>query len=135
MNMFSGQLMNTWIDSLQAFFPGLQVGGRFHVRGLAGCFGEVQRAACPCCALSEVAVLPVLGRDRPDPAGGAAATVLGCGPPGFGLCWLNHGAGPVCTAPVSLALMGWKPGPLVVRVVSWGVLSVSGLSLWVTCVA
>lgn len=24
-NMFSGQLMNTWIDSLQAFFPGLQV--------------------------------------------------------------------------------------------------------------
>lgn len=24
--MFSGQLMNTWIDSLQAFFPGLQVG-------------------------------------------------------------------------------------------------------------
>uniref|UniRef100_A0A8C4W971 alpha-1,2-Mannosidase n=1 Tax=Gopherus evgoodei TaxID=1825980 RepID=A0A8C4W971_9SAUR len=23
-NMFSGQLMNTWIDSLQAFFPGLQ---------------------------------------------------------------------------------------------------------------
>lgn len=24
-NMFTGQLMNTWIDSLQAFFPGLQV--------------------------------------------------------------------------------------------------------------
>lgn len=24
-NMFSGQPMNTWIDSLQAFFPGLQV--------------------------------------------------------------------------------------------------------------
>ncbi|XP_019360248.1 PREDICTED: ER degradation-enhancing alpha-mannosidase-like protein 1 [Gavialis gangeticus] len=24
-NMFNGQLMNTWIDSLQAFFPGLQV--------------------------------------------------------------------------------------------------------------
>ncbi|XP_006897140.1 PREDICTED: ER degradation-enhancing alpha-mannosidase-like protein 1 [Elephantulus edwardii] len=24
-NMFSGQLINTWIDSLQAFFPGLQV--------------------------------------------------------------------------------------------------------------
>ncbi|KAJ8378960.1 hypothetical protein AAFF_G00232540 [Aldrovandia affinis] len=24
-NMFSGQIMNTWIDSLQAFFPGLQV--------------------------------------------------------------------------------------------------------------
>lgn len=27
-NMFTGQLMNTWIDSLQAFFPGLQV--NFH---------------------------------------------------------------------------------------------------------
>ncbi|XP_045141564.1 ER degradation-enhancing alpha-mannosidase-like protein 1, partial [Echinops telfairi] len=26
-NMFSGHLMNTWIDSLQAFFPGLQVLG------------------------------------------------------------------------------------------------------------
>ncbi|XP_073501131.1 ER degradation-enhancing alpha-mannosidase-like protein 1 [Phyllobates terribilis] len=24
-NMFNGQIMNTWIDSLQAFFPGLQV--------------------------------------------------------------------------------------------------------------
>ncbi|MEQ2235589.1 ER degradation-enhancing alpha-mannosidase-like protein 1, partial [Ilyodon furcidens] len=24
-NMFSGEIMNTWIDSLQAFFPGLQV--------------------------------------------------------------------------------------------------------------
>lgn len=24
-NMYTGQLMNTWIDSLQAFFPGLQV--------------------------------------------------------------------------------------------------------------
>lgn len=24
-DMFSGRLMNTWIDSLQAFFPGLQV--------------------------------------------------------------------------------------------------------------
>jgi len=27
-NMFTGQLMNTWIDSLQAFFPGLQVNFR-----------------------------------------------------------------------------------------------------------
>lgn len=24
-DMFSGRLMNTWMDSLQAFFPGLQV--------------------------------------------------------------------------------------------------------------
>lgn len=24
-NMMSGEIMNTWIDSLQAFFPGLQV--------------------------------------------------------------------------------------------------------------
>lgn len=24
-NMCSGEIMNTWIDSLQAFFPGLQV--------------------------------------------------------------------------------------------------------------
>ena len=31
-NMFSGQLMNTWIDSLQAFFPGLQVSGRLVLR-------------------------------------------------------------------------------------------------------
>jgi mannosidase alpha-like ER degradation enhancer 1 len=33
--MFSGQLMNTWIDSLQAFFPGLQV-----------LIGEVEDAIC-----------------------------------------------------------------------------------------
>lgn len=33
-NMFSGQLMNTWIDSLQAFFPGLQVLGP---RGKGSC--------------------------------------------------------------------------------------------------
>lgn len=26
-NMMSGEIMNTWIDSLQAFFPGLQVPG------------------------------------------------------------------------------------------------------------
>lgn len=25
-NMCSGEIINTWIDSLQAFFPGLQVG-------------------------------------------------------------------------------------------------------------
>lgn len=31
-NMFSGQLMNTWIDSLQAFFPGLQVLGLLSLR-------------------------------------------------------------------------------------------------------
>ncbi|XP_033066409.1 ER degradation-enhancing alpha-mannosidase-like protein 1 [Trachypithecus francoisi] len=34
-NMFSGQLMNTWIDSLQAFFPGLQV-----------LIGDVEDAIC-----------------------------------------------------------------------------------------
>lgn len=34
-NMFSGQLMNTWIDSLQAFFPGLQV-----------LMGDVEDAIC-----------------------------------------------------------------------------------------
>lgn len=35
-NMFSGQLMNTWIDSLQAFFPGLQVLGHAHPSGTEG---------------------------------------------------------------------------------------------------
>ncbi|XP_025930706.1 ER degradation-enhancing alpha-mannosidase-like protein 1 [Apteryx rowi] len=34
-NMFTGQLMNTWIDSLQAFFPGLQV-----------LIGDVEDAIC-----------------------------------------------------------------------------------------
>ncbi|KAG7248778.1 hypothetical protein CRUP_000059, partial [Coryphaenoides rupestris] len=34
-NMFSGQIMNTWIDSLQAFFPGLQV-----------LSGDVENAIC-----------------------------------------------------------------------------------------
>lgn len=34
-NMFSGHLMNTWIDSLQAFFPGLQV-----------LIGDVEDAIC-----------------------------------------------------------------------------------------
>ncbi|KAG8516849.1 ER degradation-enhancing alpha-mannosidase-like protein 1, partial [Galemys pyrenaicus] len=34
-NMFSGQLMNTWVDSLQAFFPGLQV-----------LIGDVEDAIC-----------------------------------------------------------------------------------------
>uniref|UniRef100_A0A673TN74 alpha-1,2-Mannosidase n=1 Tax=Suricata suricatta TaxID=37032 RepID=A0A673TN74_SURSU len=34
-NMLSGQLMNTWIDSLQAFFPGLQV-----------LIGDVEDAIC-----------------------------------------------------------------------------------------
>ncbi|XP_064422358.1 ER degradation-enhancing alpha-mannosidase-like protein 1 [Latimeria chalumnae] len=34
-NMFSGQIMNTWIDSLQAFFPGLQV-----------LIGDVEDAIC-----------------------------------------------------------------------------------------
>ncbi|XP_033373347.1 ER degradation-enhancing alpha-mannosidase-like protein 1 isoform X2 [Parus major] len=34
-NMYTGQLMNTWIDSLQAFFPGLQV-----------LIGDVEDAIC-----------------------------------------------------------------------------------------
>uniref|UniRef100_A0A667X0Q2 alpha-1,2-Mannosidase n=1 Tax=Myripristis murdjan TaxID=586833 RepID=A0A667X0Q2_9TELE len=34
-NMFNGQIMNTWIDSLQAFFPGLQV-----------LSGDVENAIC-----------------------------------------------------------------------------------------
>uniref|UniRef100_A0A5F8GV42 alpha-1,2-Mannosidase n=1 Tax=Monodelphis domestica TaxID=13616 RepID=A0A5F8GV42_MONDO len=34
-NMFSGQMMNTWIDSLQAFFPGLQI-----------LIGDVENAIC-----------------------------------------------------------------------------------------
>uniref|UniRef100_A0AAY4AXY7 alpha-1,2-Mannosidase n=1 Tax=Denticeps clupeoides TaxID=299321 RepID=A0AAY4AXY7_9TELE len=34
-NMFNGQIMNTWIDSLQAFFPGLQV-----------LVGDVENAIC-----------------------------------------------------------------------------------------
>lgn len=33
-NMFSGEIINTWIDSLQAFFPGLQV-------GFQNCFNQV----------------------------------------------------------------------------------------------
>lgn len=40
-NMFTGQLMNTWIDSLQAFFPGLQVNfhsDKQHSRGVSGSF-------------------------------------------------------------------------------------------------
>lgn len=32
-NMCSGEIMNTWIDSLQAFFPGLQV--KLHILSFA----------------------------------------------------------------------------------------------------
>lgn len=47
-NMFNGQLMNTWIDSLQAFFPGLQVISILSLLWLDSTVGWCQRCSFQC---------------------------------------------------------------------------------------
>lgn len=50
-NMFNGQIMNTWIDSLQAFFPGLLVDTSLSGNGELRSPAYVLRQHCPnkCC--------------------------------------------------------------------------------------